>query len=54
MNNPKSKLPPTDSSSASGDADITDDRSWTSGDFEIITSDRVRFRVDTHLLLGAR
>ncbi|BEJ14645.1 hypothetical protein CspHIS471_0404120 [Cutaneotrichosporon sp. HIS471] len=32
---------------------ITDDPTWTNGDFEVITSDQVRFRVNTHLLLGA-
>lgn len=33
---------------------IKDDTTWTSGNFEIITTDKVRFRVPDHLLFGAR
>lgn len=33
---------------------IKDDETWTSGNFEIITTDKVRFRVPDHLLFGAR
>ncbi len=31
-----------------------EDPIWISGDFEVITTDRMLFRVDSHLLLGAR
>lgn len=31
-----------------------DHRAWTRGDFEVITADRVRFRVPSYVLFGAR
>lgn len=56
------KRPRTDSepSPPDGDGDseapptIIDDQKWTEGDFEVITSDNVRFRVSTHVLFAAR
>lgn len=35
-------------------ATITDDEEWTDGNFEVITSDRVRFKVPDYLLFWAR
>jgi hypothetical protein len=43
-------VPDTD---ADGDG-ITDHHEWTDGDFEIITSDRYRFRVPSAYLLCHR
>lgn len=37
-----------------GDNEIIDDKTWTSGNFEVITSDRVRFRVQDYLLFASR
>jgi hypothetical protein len=37
-----------------GSPDITDDEQWTTGDFEIITSDHVKFHVPSYMLFGAR
>jgi hypothetical protein len=36
------------------DDEIEDDKTWTSGDFEVVTVDRVRFRVPSYLLFGSR
>lgn len=33
---------------------IIDDEEWTEGDFEVTTSDNVRFRVQSRILFGAR
>lgn len=34
--------------------DITNDKEWTKGDFELISADRVRFLVPSYHLLSAR
>lgn len=34
--------------------DITDDPTWTEGDFTLISIDNVRFRVHGYVLFGAR
>lgn len=33
---------------------ITDDKKWVDGDFEVITVDKVRFRVPSYYLFAAR
>lgn len=34
--------------------EITDHEDWTEGDFEVITADKVRFRVPSYHLFSAR
>jgi hypothetical protein len=36
------------------DTSIVDDKTWTDGDFEVITADEVCFRVPTFHLFSAR
>lgn len=38
-------------STASNSEAITDDPDWTEGDFTLISSDNVRFKVDSSILL---
>ncbi|CAK9781646.1 hypothetical protein CC85DRAFT_298701 [Cutaneotrichosporon oleaginosum] len=47
----KSNVSPTASQALA--APISDDTTWTDGDFQVITSDRVRFRVPSFLLFAA-
>lgn len=42
------------SSSGSSESPIVLDNIWTTGNFEVITVDRVRFRVPDYLLFSAR
>lgn len=35
-------------------AEVQDDEEWTDGNFEIITSDNVRFKVNDYVLFSAR
>lgn len=39
--------------SAKADEPLTQDETWKDGDFEVITSDNVKFCVPTHLLQTA-
>lgn len=39
---------------SSGHDEITDSKEWTEGDFEVITADKVRFRVPSYRLFAAR
>lgn len=41
-------------STASGTPTIVDDKTWTTGDFTLVSSDHVRFRVPSYYLLAAR